>query len=78
MHCPQYGVLRLLEAVPGRKTMHKLMTTDEVADLLSVKPATIRKWVYLEQIPVVLLGRREVQLRIDVLDESSWSWFRRE
>lgn len=37
--------------------MTKLMTTDEVADLLSVKPATIRKWVHLQEIPVVRLGR---------------------
>jgi excisionase family DNA binding protein len=37
--------------------MDKLMTTDEVADLLSVKESTIRKWVHLKQIPVVRLGR---------------------
>jgi len=36
--------------------MNKLLTTDEVAHLLSVKPATIRKWTHLKEIPVVRLG----------------------
>ena len=48
--------------------MHKLMTTDEVADLLSVKPATIRKWVHLEQIPVVRLGRA-VRFQVDAVEK---------
>ncbi len=48
--------------------MNKLMTTDEVADLLSVKPATIRKWVYLQEIPVVRLGRA-VRFRLDAVEE---------
>lgn len=48
--------------------MTKLMTTDEVADLLSVKPATIRKWVHLQEIPVVRLGRA-VRFRADELEK---------
>jgi hypothetical protein len=42
--------------------MNKLMTNDEVAELLSVKPATsgcvVRVW-------------------IDALDDSSWGWLSR-
>jgi excisionase family DNA binding protein len=52
------------EALP----MTKLLTTDEVASLLSVKPSTIRKWVHLEQIPVVRLGRA-VRFRPDKIEE---------
>lgn len=37
--------------------MDKLLTTDEVADLLSVTPACVRKWVRLGFIPTVRLGR---------------------
>ena len=48
--------------------MNKLMTTDEVADLLSVKPSTIRKWVHLQEIPVVRLGRA-VRFRLDKIEE---------
>ena len=48
--------------------MNKLMTTDEVADLLNVRPSTIRKWVHLEQIPVVRLGRA-VRFRADALEK---------
>ncbi|MHB8894156.1 MAG: helix-turn-helix domain-containing protein [Candidatus Geothermincolia bacterium] len=49
--------------------MNKLMTTDEVADLLSVKPATIRKWVHLQEIPVVRLGR---SVRFDHETIAAW------
>lgn len=48
--------------------MHKLLTTEEVADLLNVKPATIRKWVHLQEIPVVRLGRA-VRFRVDALED---------
>ena len=37
--------------------MTKLLTTEDVADLLSLKPSTIRKWVHLQEIPCVRLGR---------------------
>jgi excisionase family DNA binding protein len=48
--------------------VNKLMTTDEVANLLSVKPATIRKWVHLEQIPVVRLGRA-VRFKVEAVEK---------
>jgi excisionase family DNA binding protein len=55
--------------------MNKLLTTDEVANLLSVKPATIRKWVHLQEIPVVRLGRA-VRFKIDRLNADSVNRFR--
>jgi excisionase family DNA binding protein len=36
--------------------MNKLMDTAQVADLLSVKPSTVRKWVHYGFIPHVKLG----------------------
>ena len=48
--------------------MNRLLTTDEVADLLNVKPSTIRKWVHLEQIPVVCAGRA-VRFWSDAVDK---------
>jgi len=56
--------------------MNRLLTTDEVADLLNVKPSTIRKWVHLEQIPVVRLGRA-VRFQVDIPDADSVNRFRR-
>ena len=52
----------------GRRGMNRLLTTDEVADLLNVKPSTIRKWVHLEQIPVVRLGRA-VRFRVEAVEK---------
>ncbi|MBI2070964.1 MAG: helix-turn-helix domain-containing protein [Elusimicrobia bacterium] len=36
--------------------MEKLLTVDEVADLLQVKPRTIYLWVHESYIPTVKLG----------------------
>lgn len=35
----------------------EIMTVDEVAELLSVKPKTIRQWVFQKKIPFFHLGR---------------------
>ncbi|GAI89790.1 unnamed protein product [marine sediment metagenome] len=35
----------------------RLLTVNEIAALLRVKPGTIRKWVHLQAIPVIRLGR---------------------
>lgn len=37
--------------------MEKLLTVQEISDLLGVKPSTVRKWVHLGFIPHVKLGR---------------------
>ncbi len=37
--------------------MSKLLTVAEAADLLAVKPATIRRWILLRQLATVKLGR---------------------
>ena len=34
-----------------------LLKTDDVAALLQVQPSTIRKWVHMQSIPVVRVGR---------------------
>ena len=36
--------------------MDKLLNTDQAAELLSVKPSTIRKWVHYGFIPHVKIG----------------------
>ncbi len=36
--------------------MNRLMNTGQVADLLGVKPSTVRKWVHYGFIPYVKLG----------------------
>ena len=43
----------------------QLLTCSQLADLLSVKPATIRKWTYQRRIPCVrLAGGRAVRYRL--------------
>jgi excisionase family DNA binding protein len=46
-----------------------LLTVDEVAARLRVKPATIRKWVHMRMIPVVRLGRA---VRFSPHELTSW------
>ena len=40
-----------------RPVMTKLIKADQVAERLSVAPATIRKWIHFGWLPVVRLGR---------------------
>jgi len=43
----------------------QLLTCSQLADLLSVKPATIRKWTFQRRIPCVrLAGGRAVRYRL--------------
>jgi excisionase family DNA binding protein len=49
--------------------MDKLLKIGEVADLLSVTPSCIRKWVSLQFIPTVRLGRL---VRFDRLAVEKW------
>ena len=43
---------------PGRKAkMDKLLTIDELAEVLSVKKSTIYQWVHLGLIPHIKVGR---------------------
>jgi excisionase family DNA binding protein len=41
--------------------MEKLLTTNQVADLLQVKPSTIRAWVFRRKLPFVRVGSRAVR-----------------
>ena len=47
-----------------------LITTAEVAELLSVKPATIRFWVYQRRIPHMKLGGA---VRFDRAEVLAWA-----
>jgi excisionase family DNA binding protein len=51
------------KAVPSAPQFSgKLYRVPEAADLLAVKPATIRKWILLRTIGVVHLSRRAVRV----------------
>jgi excisionase family DNA binding protein len=50
---------RLLRAVD-----EKLLTCDELAEALRLRPATIRRWTYAGRIPAVRVGRRSVRYRL--------------
>ncbi len=42
----------------------KLLTCNELADALRVRPATIRRWQYCRRIPAVRIGCRTVRYRL--------------
>jgi excisionase family DNA binding protein len=42
----------------------KLLTVDELAEALKLKPATLRRWSYERRIPLVRVGRRAVRYRL--------------
>jgi excisionase family DNA binding protein len=44
-----------METENGR-TLHRLLTVDEVGDWLQVKPRTIYQWVHEGYIPTIKLG----------------------
>jgi len=50
-------------------TANKLLTPEEVADLLRVPATTIRTWVTRRQIPVIRVGRL---LRFSTEDLDRW------
>ncbi len=55
---------------PGRKVkMDKLLTIDELAEVLSVKKSTIYQWVHLGLIPHIKMGRL---LRFKKEDIEKW------
>lgn len=49
--------------------LEKMMTCDEVAELLQVSTRTIRKWVHSESMPVVKIGRT---VRFSASDIGRW------
>jgi excisionase family DNA binding protein len=48
--------------------MGKLWKTDEVADLLSVHPNTVRRWINEKRIGSIKLTRRNFRIPQDELD----------
>jgi excisionase family DNA binding protein len=46
----------------------KLLRIDEAADRLGLKTSTVRKLIYLGQIPAVRPTKRAVRVREDVID----------
>jgi len=47
----------------------KLLTIQEAADHLGLKPSTIRLWLALRRLPSVRLGARAVRVPADAVDE---------
>ena len=41
-----------------------LLTCDELAGALKLRPATIRRWTYARRIPCVRIGKRSVRYRL--------------
>jgi excisionase family DNA binding protein len=48
--------------------MFMLLSIEETAQYLGLRPATIRRWVFERRLPTVKLGRR-VLIRRDVVDD---------
>jgi excisionase family DNA binding protein len=42
----------------------RLLTCDELAETVGLRPATIRRWTYERRIPCVRIGRRAVRYRL--------------
>lgn len=53
---------------PSAETRRPLMTVEEFATALAVKPKTIRNKIYLREIPYVRLWGRALRLRPETLD----------
>lgn len=51
---------------PRRITREDVMTAEDVADLLHVKPRTVYRWAATGAIPSVKAGRRVLLLHSDV------------
>jgi excisionase family DNA binding protein len=43
--------------------MEKLLTVKEAAERLSLRPCTVRKWLFERRVAYVRVGRRAVRLR---------------
>jgi excisionase family DNA binding protein len=54
-------------SVPGASQNHEILTLEEVAEYLRLKPQTIYKWAQEKRIPAVKLGK-EWRFRKSVLD----------
>ena len=46
-----------------------LLTVLQAAELLAVREATVRAWIWRKRIPYVKVGRRAVRIRRDVVEE---------
>jgi excisionase family DNA binding protein len=54
-------------SAPGASQNHEILTLEEVAEYLRLKPQTIYKWAQEKRIPAVKLGK-EWRFRKSVLD----------
>ena len=46
----------------------RLLTVDEAASRLGLKPASLRMWIWTRSIEFVRVGRRAIRLREDVIE----------
>jgi excisionase family DNA binding protein len=49
--------------------MEKLLTVNEAADRLCLRPSTIRKWLFERRLAYVRVGRRAVRIRESDLEK---------
>jgi excisionase family DNA binding protein len=47
----------------------KLLTVQEAADRLGLKPSTVRLWIALRRVPSVRLGTRAIRIPADAIEE---------
>lgn len=50
-----------------KPTIARLLSTDEVAEVLAVKPKTVRRWIADGELPAVKL-HRQWRVRVDELE----------
>lgn len=59
-------MLPIVKPVPTRR--RSLLTIDDVADIMAVKPKTVRAWIGRRELPFVRIGHN-VRFREEVIDE---------
>ena len=47
----------------------KLLTVDQFAERLALKPSTIRKWIFERRVGVVRIGKRAIRLHAEEADK---------
>lgn len=48
--------------------MSQMLTVKEAADLLGLRPSTLRKWIFARRLDVVRVGSRAVRIRRATLE----------
>jgi len=51
------------------QTTHRLLRVDEAAEVLNVKPSTIRAWLLKRKLPRVRIGQRAVRIPLEAIEK---------